>query len=66
MLWLKVLVILAVLAGVAFVWHKVYSDRDVVGCIGCGKCLETGECVMVKHRRRKPAAKGVEPSSKKL
>jgi len=57
MLWLKVLVILAVLAGAAFVWHKVYSDRDVVGCIHCGKCLETGECVMVKRRKRKPPVK---------
>jgi len=60
MLWLKVLVILVVLAGVAILWHKVYSDRDVVGCIGCGKCLETGECVMVKKRERKPPVKDEE------
>lgn len=62
MLWLRVLVILVVLAGVAFVWHKVYSHRDVVGCIGCGKCLETGECVMVKNRGRKPKRKDGENS----
>ncbi len=54
MLWLKVLVIIDVLIGVALLWHMVYSDRDVVGCIGCGKCVKTGECVMVKNRKRKP------------
>ncbi len=64
MLWLKVLVIIVALAGVAFVWHKVYSDRDVVGCIGCGKCLETGECVMVKNRKRKPPVKDEDGSKK--
>jgi len=64
MLWLKVLLIIEVLIGVAFVWHKVYSDRDVVGCIGCGKCLETGECVMVKNRKRKPLMKDKGETSK--
>ncbi len=65
MLWLRVLIIIVVLAGAAFLWHKVYSDRDVVGCIGCGKCLETGECVMVKNRKRKPKRKDEEETSKK-
>ncbi len=64
MLWLKVSAVIVVLAGAAFLWHKVYSDRNVVGCIGCGKCLETGECVMVKNRRRKPPAKDPKRSSK--
>lgn len=50
-MWLRVLLVIEVLAGAAFAWYKVNSDRDVVGCIHCGKCLEAGECVMVKKRK---------------
>ena len=57
---LSLILVVAVLAGVAVVWAKVNDPRNgVSGCCGCGQCARTGECVMV---RKKAVQKGESPS----
>jgi len=59
-LW-KLLVVLAVLGGAAWVWYRVNNHKSgVVSCCGCGQCARTGECVMVKGK--KPVKKEKDPS----
>ena len=41
------------LGGAGLVWYKVNNHKSgVVSCCGCGQCARTGECVMVKGRKR--------------
>ena len=57
---LSLILVGAVLAGVAVVWAKLNDPRSgVTGCCGYGQCARTGECVMV---RKKAAGKGESPS----
>ena len=47
-------VLLAVALGTAVcVWYRIQNDKSgAVSCCGCGKCAATGECVMVKGKKR--------------
>jgi hypothetical protein len=45
------MLLLAALAGAAWLWTYLNRDTTVVSCIGCGRCAATGECVYVKERR---------------
>lgn len=50
-----------VLGGVAWVWYRVNNHKSgAASCCGCGQCVRTGECVMVKGK--KPAKKQQDPS----
>ena len=54
------ILLVGVLAVVAFIWAKVNDPKQgVVSCCGCGKCAHTGECVMVG---KKAAEKEESPS----
>jgi len=54
------ILLVGVLAVVAFIWAKVNDPKQgVVSCCGCGKCAHTGDCVMVC---KKAAQKGDAPS----
>lgn len=46
-------VLLAALVGAGWVWYRVNNDKSgAVSCCGCGQCAHTGECVMVKGKKR--------------
>ena len=64
MAWYGWLVLLAVLAAPAAICALLYGDKSgSTPCIGCGECIRSGECVLVKNRR-KPAAKKRENGEK--
>lgn len=47
------LALLAAFAGAAWVWYRVNNHKSgAVSCCGCGQCARTGECVMVKGKKR--------------
>jgi hypothetical protein len=63
MAWYVWVVLAIALAGAVWLWSCLYRDKDVVSCIGCGRCAATGECVYVKERRqaRRTAEKNQNP-----
>ena len=64
MTWVGLLFLLAVLGVPAAVCGFLYSDKSgSTPCIGCGECIRTGECVLVK-RRKKTLAKKQEKEEK--
>lgn len=67
MAWYGWLILIAVLAvpGVlcAFLYDRKY---DSTPCIGCGECIRTGECVLIKNRQKaKRAAEEHKEAAKK-
>lgn len=62
--WVSWLVLAAVLVVPAVICAFLYGDKSgSTPCIGCGECVRTGECVLVK-RRRKTLAKKQENAEK--
>ena len=60
MAWYGWLFLIAVLAVPAVICGILYEGKnDSTPCIGCGECIRTGECVLVKNRQKakKAAAK---------
>ena len=53
MAWYGWLFLLAVLAVPAVICGFLYSGQSgSTPCIGCGECIRTGECVLVKGRKK--------------
>lgn len=53
MAWYVWLFLLAVLAVPAVICGFLYSGQSgSTPCIGCGECIRTGECVLVKGRKK--------------
>ena len=58
MAWYGWLFLIAVLAVPAVICGVLYGDKSgSTPCIGCGECVRTGECVLVKHRKETLAKK---------
>lgn len=48
-----ILALLVAFGGAGWVWYRVNNDKSgAVSCCGCGQCARTGECVMVKGKKR--------------
>ena len=61
MTWGTLVLLVLVLGGGAWVWYRVNNHKSgAASCCGCGQCVRTGECVMVKGK--KPAKKQQDPS----
>lgn len=53
MAWYGWLFLIAVLAVPGVICAFLYSDKnDSTPCIGCGECVRTGECVLIRNRRK--------------
>lgn len=53
MAWYGWLFLIAVLAVPGVICAFLYGDKSgSTPCIGCGECIRTGECVLVKNRRK--------------
>lgn len=62
MAWVGWLFLLAVLMVPAVVCGILYNDKSgSTPCIGCGECIRTGECVLVKRRKKALAEKRKKP-----
>ena len=49
--WFALVVVVLVLGGVGCLFWKLHGGQDApVSRIGCGKCVATGECVLVNER----------------
>ena len=47
MVWFEILAVGIILGGVAFYCWAVYGRRSgPTGCIGCGKCVADGVCIL--------------------
>ena len=47
MLWYEVLAPVLILAGAAFFFFFLYGRKSgPTGCIGCGKCVADGVCIL--------------------
>lgn len=65
MAWYGWLILTAVLAVSGVICNYLYGDRsNTTPCIGCGECVRTGECVLVKNRQK--AKKAAEHHKKEL
>ena len=55
MSWVVLVLLFGVFCAIAGVWGYLHDPKHggVVGCCGCGQCLATGECVMVKRMQEK-------------
>lgn len=52
MAWVGWLFLVAVLMIPAVICGVLYSDKSgSTPCIGCGECIRTGECVLMKQRK---------------
>lgn len=52
-MWYGWLFLLAVLTIPAVICGFLYSGKSgSTPCIGCGECIRTGECVLVKRRKK--------------
>ena len=53
MAWYGWLLLLAVLAVPAIICGFLYSDKSgATHCIGCGECVRTGDCVLLKNQKK--------------
>lgn len=51
--WYAWLILAAVLTVPAIICGLLYGDKSgSTPCIGCGECVRTGECVLVKKRKK--------------
>ena len=51
MLWYEVLAPVLILAGAAFFGWMLYGRKSgPTGCIGCGKCVADGVCILTGKR----------------
>lgn len=51
--WYAWLSLIAVLAVPAVICGFLYGHKsNTTSCIGCGECVRTGECVLVKNRKK--------------
>lgn len=51
MTWITWVALAMIVVGVAWLCAKLYDPKSgAVGCCGCGECIRTGECVMVKKK----------------
>lgn len=58
MAWYGWLVLIGFLAVPAVICGLIYGDKSgATPCIGCGECVRTGECVLVKNRGKTMAKK---------
>jgi hypothetical protein len=59
MAWYTLPVLILALVGVSWLWSRLYRNQEtpVVHCVGCGKCVSTGECVYVKEQRERAKKK---------
>ena len=63
MTWFTWIVLALILGGAAWLCSVLYGGvGGPTSCIGCGKCIAAGECVIIKKSQRKPAGKEQEPS----
>ena len=47
------LILIAILAVPMVICGVIYNDKSGgTPCIGCGECIRTGECVLVKNRKK--------------
>lgn len=67
MAWYGWLFLIAVLAVPGVLCAILYDRKhDATPCIGCGECIRTGECVLIKQRQKaKKAAEAYKKAAKK-
>ena len=56
MSWYGWFILELILGGAAWVWHILYAG-DTVGCVGCGRCIAAGECVLRREQAEKRGEK---------
>ena len=54
--WYGWLMLAVILGGTAWVWHTLYAG-NVTGCVGCGRCIAAGECVLPREQAEKRGEK---------
>ena len=53
MVWYSWLFLIGVLAVPGVICGMLYRGKnDSTPCIGCGECIRTGECVLIKNRQK--------------
>lgn len=67
MAWYGWLFLIAVLAVPGVICGILYGDKSgSTPCIGCGECVRTGECVLIKRRQKaRKAAEACKKAAKK-
>ena len=57
--WFSIVIAVVILAGAAGFWGYINNPKHggTTGCCGCGQCVVTGECVMVKKKLEKSEKK---------
>ena len=61
MAWYAWLFLIAILAVPMVICGVIYNDKSgSTPCIGCGECIRTGECVLVKKRKKTMASRSKE------
>ena len=67
MTWLNWLMLIGILAGTSWYCYHLFgndSQDNGVPCCGCGQCAFSGECVLVKKRRKNSASSLTNPAEK--
>ena len=59
--WYKWLILAVVLGGTFWVWRTLFCS-DAVSCVGCGRCIAEGECVLRRKSGGKPGETDRKPS----